>query len=251
MAVAAAIGAAVSIGGGLIASSKAASAARGARNDKRSAQAKMESIKNSRQAIVNPYAGTKSLAGMASDLSSMVNNPFAQLGVATQAAEIQMEQSDIALANTLDTLRATGASAGGATALAQAALQSKKGIAANIEQQEAQNEKLKAQGEQQLNQQKMSEAQRLQGVAIAEGQRVQSADAAGKQFMFQSQENRTNADMDRASGQESQARQAEASANSAKASAIAGGMSAVGGIASATISAGTYSPNSDNYWKKK
>ena len=83
MAVAAAIGAAVSIGGGLIASSKAASAARGARNDKRSAQAKMESIKNSRQAIVNPYAGTKSLAGMASDLSSMVNNPFAQLGVAT------------------------------------------------------------------------------------------------------------------------------------------------------------------------
>jgi hypothetical protein len=161
-----------------------------------------------------------------------------------------MEQSDIALANTLDTLRSTGASAGGATALAQAALQSKKGIAASIESQEAQNEKLKAQGEQQLNQQKMSEAQRLQGVAIAEGQRVQSADAAGKQFMFQSQENRTNADMDRASGQESQARQAEASANSAKASAIAGGMSAVGGIASATISAGTFSPGSDNYWKK-
>ena len=236
MAVAAAIGAAVSIGGGLIASSKAASAARGARNDKRSAQAKMESIKNSRQAIVNPYAGTKSLAGMASDLSSMVNNPFAQLGVATQAAEIQMEQSDIALANTLDTLRATGASAGGATALAQAALQSKKGIAANIEQQEAQNEKLKAQGEQQLNQQKMSEAQRLQGIAISEGQSVQSADAAGQQFKFQAQENRTNADMDAAAGQIAQAAQAEASANAAQASAISGAISAVGGIASSSIS---------------
>ena len=45
---------------------------------------------------------------------------------ATKAAEIQIEESDIALANTLDTLRATGASAGGATALAQAALRSKR-----------------------------------------------------------------------------------------------------------------------------
>ena len=64
---------------------------------------------------------------MAKDLSGQMSNPFGNLGVATQAAEIQMEQSDIALANTLDTLRSTGASAGGATALAQAALQSKKG----------------------------------------------------------------------------------------------------------------------------
>ena len=46
---------------------------------------------------------------------------------------MQVEEADIALANTLDTLRATGASAGGATALAQAALQSKKGVAASIE----------------------------------------------------------------------------------------------------------------------
>ena len=74
------------------------------------------------------------------------------LGVATQAAEMQIEEADIALANTLDTLRATGASAGGATALAQAALQSKKGVSASIEQQEAQNEKLRAQGESQLEQ---------------------------------------------------------------------------------------------------
>ena len=63
-----------------------------------------------------------------------------------------MEESDIALANTLDTLRATGSSAGGATALAQAALKSKKGVSASIEAQEAQNEKLKAQGEQQMEQ---------------------------------------------------------------------------------------------------
>ena len=77
-----------------------------------------------------------------------ITNPYANLSVATQAAEFQAEQADIALANTLDTLRATGAGAGGATALAQAALKSKQGISANIEQQEVKNEQLKAQGEQ-------------------------------------------------------------------------------------------------------
>ena len=63
---------------------------------------------------------------------------------------MQNEQTDIALANTLDTIRATGGGAGGATALAQAALQGKKGVAASIESQEASNAKLKAQGQQQL-----------------------------------------------------------------------------------------------------
>ena len=237
-AVTAGVGLAVSGIGAAVAAGTAKKQARHAKSEKGRAEAKMESIRDSRQDIVNPYEGTKDLSSMAKDLSGNLNNPFAQLGVATQAAEIQMEQSDIALANTLDTLRATGASAGGATALAQAALQSKKGIAASIEGQEAQNQKLKAQGEQQLNQQKMSEQQRLQGIAISEGQRVQSADAAGKQFEFQAQENRTNADLDAASGKVAQAAQAEASANQAKASAIGGMMSAVGGIASSAIGAG-------------
>jgi len=51
------------------------------------------------------------------------------------------------LANTLDTIRATGGGAGGATALAQAALTSKQGISADIQRQEAANQKLYAQGE--------------------------------------------------------------------------------------------------------
>jgi hypothetical protein len=231
-----AVGGVVTSGiGAATAASRAKKDAKSAEGRKSRAEAKMESIKNSRQAIVNPYAGVTDLSSMATDLSGNLNNPFAQLGVATQAAEIQMEQSDIALANTLDTLRATGASAGGATALAQAALQSKKGIAASIESQEAANEKAKAQGEANLNQQKMSEAQRLQGVAISEGQRVQSADAAGKQFEFQAKENRTNADLDAAQGKITQASQDAAQANQNRASANAGFMSAVGGIASSTI----------------
>jgi len=69
-----------------------------------------------------------------------MSNPMANLSVATQAAEMQIEEADISLANTLDTIRATGGGAGGATALAQAALQSKKGVTASIESQEKANQ---------------------------------------------------------------------------------------------------------------
>ena len=232
----AAIGGVTSLIGSAAASSSAKRAASQAEAQARAAQRKIDSIKASRQDAINPYSGSKNLSDMASDLSGMISNPFAQLGVATQAAEIQMEQSDIALANTLDTLRSTGASAGGATALAQAALQSKKGIAANIEQQEAQNEKLKAQGEASANQQRMSEAQRLQSIAISEGQRMQSNEAAGKQFQFQVNENRINADLDRAAGQQDQARAQAAASNQAAASAWGSGIGAVGNIASGLAS---------------
>lgn len=229
--------AAVTAGAALVGS---AASAIGAHQDKQKAKgakaranAELEAIKASRQEITNPYSETKDLSSMAKDLSGQMSNPFENLGVATQAAEIKMEQADIALANTLDTLAATGASAGGATALAQAALQSKKGVAASIEQQEAQNEKLRAQGEQALNAQKISEQQRLQSIAISEGQRVQAADAAGKQFEFQTRENRTNADLDRAAGKVAQAQQDIAQASAAKSSAIMGGIGAVGSIGSA------------------
>ena len=232
-----AVGAVASGIGAATAASKAKKDASRAKERRTQAEAQVQSIKDSRQDIVNPYESSKDLSSMAEDLSGNLSNPFAQLGVATGAAEIQMEQTDIALANTLDTLRATGASAGGATALAQAALQSKKGIAASIESQEAANEKAKAQGEANLNQQKMSEAQRVQGIAISEGQRMQATDAAGKQFEFQAKENRTNADLDMASGKVAQASQDIAQANQNRASANAGFMSAVGGIASSTIGA--------------
>jgi len=96
----------------------------------------MEQIMNNRQKLENPALN--------------MTNPFNNLSVATQAAEMQMQQTDQALANTLDTLRATGSGAGGATALARAAAQSKQGIAASIETQEVNNEKLRAEGQQAL-----------------------------------------------------------------------------------------------------
>ena len=208
--------------GGAIASGAEHKAMRGARGEKNRAAAKVASLQNSRQTITNPYGGVTSLANLASDLSGQMSNPYASLGVATQAAEIQMEQSDIALANSLDAMMATGAGAGGATALAQAALRSKKGVAAGIEQQEAANEKLRAQGEQNLQARQTAEQQRLQSIAISEGQREQQAEAAGNIFQFNAQEDRTNADISYNIAKETGAAQRQAQARSNRNAATAG-----------------------------
>jgi hypothetical protein len=163
----------------------------------------------------------------------MVSNPYANLGVATQAADIQIEEADIALANTLDTLRATGASAGGATALAQAALQSKKGVSANIEQQEAANEKLRAQGKSELERLKMQEAQRVQGIQMTEAQRLQQADIAGKQFVFSQKERREMEQLDRKQAQITGQAQAAVAADQSSAALYSAGLSSIGNIAAA------------------
>ena len=97
-------------------------------------------------------------------IKDSLSNPAANLPVAMKAAEMQMEQTDQALANTLDTIRATGSGAGGATALAQAAAQSKSKVAASIQQQEATNAKAAAQGEAQLQ----SDRANIEAKAIAE-----------------------------------------------------------------------------------
>jgi len=228
-------GAAASLVGGLIGSSKANKAARKAAEEKRRLGLELNRLENSRQAVINPYSGVTNLSSLAKDTSGMLSNTFANLSVATKAAEMQIEEADLSLANTLDTLRETGSSAGGATALAQAALKSKQGVTASIEQQESQNEKLKAEGEQTLQRAKMSEAQRLQNVQMSEGQRMQEADAAGKQFMFNATEIRENQKMSRVAGQMDNAAAQEAQSRGAANSALAAGFS---GAASGLISAG-------------
>ena len=133
----------------------------------------LEELKNNRQDIVNPYAG--------------ITNEFANLGVATKAAEFQAEEADIALANTLDALAATGAGAGGATALAQAALQSKRDISKTLQVQETQNQKLAAEG--------ATNVARLQ--------------AEGEKFVFNARERREQQELDRAAGLLDEQRQRE------------------------------------------
>ena len=118
--------------------------------------------------------GAQDFSGIASDTSGLTSNTFANLQIATQAADLQAQQTDQALANTLSTIRATGAGAGGATAIAQAALQSKLGISATIEQQESRNSQLRAQGQQQVEQIRMNESQRLQNIQFAEKLRIEA-----------------------------------------------------------------------------
>ena len=165
-----------------------------AKNAAEGYQLKLDNIETNRQEIVNPYAN--------------VTNPFANMQVATQAAEMQAEQTDIALANTLDTLRSTGAAAGGATALAQAALKSKQGISADIEKQEMANQKLMAQGEQRM--------QQLQG--------------AGKGIQMNMQENRDLRDITRLQDNMNLAQQQRAAGQATAGMAMASGIAGMSGL---------------------
>lgn len=144
-----------------------------------------------RQDIINPYQN--------------LSNPYQNLAVATKGAQIQAEQADIALANTLDNLRQTGA--GGATALANAALRSKQGISKTIEQQEVANQRLQAQGQAQ----------------------VDLAKAKGEAFAFGVREKREQQELDRLQRQADIARAQQIASRSGAISALGSGLQALGG----------------------
>ncbi len=182
--------------GGAVKAGKAHKEMRRARGRKQEAKYNMQAAIANRAEITNPYAGVTDLSGLASDLSSQISNPFNQLTVSTAAAEMQAEEADIALANTLDTLEQTGASAGGATALAMAALKSKKEVSADIGKQEAENSRMRAEGEAQMQREKVKATERYQDVLIKQGERVEQAEIQGEIYQFQAAENRTNADID-------------------------------------------------------
>ena len=238
MAVIAAVGAGLAVAGGLVSANQSKQAAKGFRNEAESKEWEISKLENNRQVIPNPYENVKDISGMAKNLSGMVSNPYANIGVATQAAEMQIEEADISLANTLDTLRATGSSAGGATALAQAALQSKKGVSASIEQQEAANEKLKAEGQAQMQQLKMAEEQRLQNIQMNEAQRLQMADIEATKFQYGEKESRDIAKLNRLSGQQAQASANAAAAKQSQNAAFGAIGSALGGIAGGALAGG-------------
>ena len=187
-------------------------AARRARREKARLEGELKILEKQRQTIINPYAGVTDLSSMAKDLSDMVSNPYASLGVATSAAEMQIEEADIALANTLDTLRAT------------------------IEQQEAQNEKLKAQGQSELERLQMQEASRIQGIQMSEAARIQQADVAGKQFMFSTKEQRQMQQLNRKQAQITGQAQAAVAADQSAAALYSAGIGAVGNIGAAFAS---------------
>ena len=232
----AAIGVAGNVLGGILGGGAAKRAQRRAAKEVKRLKGKLNFLENNRQEIINPYQGVKDISGMTIDRSAQMSNAYNNLSVATQAAELQIEQADISLANTLDTLMATGSGAGGATALAQAALQSKKEVSASIEQQEATNEKMRAEGEADLESRRMAEKQRIEGVQMSEAQRVQQAEVDGKQFMFNARENREQQKIDRTAAELDNARMAMNQARADRTSAMTG---MIGGIANSLSSAFT------------
>jgi len=211
------ISAGVQLIGGLIGGGSARRARKRAERRMREQQRRLDQALANRQAIINPYAGI-------SDLSGLISNPFANLQVATEAAEFQAEEADLSLASTLDTLRATGAGAGGATALAQEAARSKRGVAASIAQQEAANERARAQGEAQAQQRRLAEQQRLQ-----------SAEALGAAYQFEAQEARSVADISRLSGMMQQYGQQAMDASAAQGNIFGSALGSIGNIAAAGI----------------
>jgi len=210
-----AINAGVSIIGGIIGGGKARRAKRKAARNLKKMNAKMANLEANRQEIINPYEDVTSLSGM-------MSNPMANLSVATQATEMQIEQTDQALANTLDTLRQTGGGAGSATALAQAALESKKNVAADIEAQEKSNEDKRAAGE-----------EKLQQAQIAEAQRMQDVEAMGKRFVYSETESREMQQLNRLQNQINTQQGIKAQASADQTSALTGAISGVAGAASA------------------
>jgi hypothetical protein len=160
------------------------------------AKTALEELEKNRQEVINPYEN--------------MANEFENLGVATQASKFQAEEADIALANTLDTIMQTGGGSGGATALARAALESKRGISADIQKQEKANNDARAEGANQ----------------------VQQLKAQGEAYKFETQEARDVTKMDRLQSEQFNAENREMMARNAKMAANQEMIGAVGNMAS-------------------
>jgi len=206
------VGAAASAVGGIIQGIGAGRAARKQARRSQKLQRDLNRLEANRQDIIDPSRNVV-------DRSSLISNTMGNLQVSTQAAEFQAEEADLSLASTLDTLRATGAGAGGATALAQAALRSKAGIAATIDQQEAQNARLRAEG-----------ARAAQAARLQEGSRVDTARMRGDEFQFGVRENREQMQLDRTAGLLDQSRAQAAALRSQARSGFGQALGAVGGV---------------------
>jgi hypothetical protein len=150
---------------------------------------KLKQFEQSRQPIIDQ-------SGKIRDLKSQVKNPYENLAVANQASELQIEQTDQALANTLDQINQSGTGAGVATAMARMAAASKAQVGASLENQEVQNQKLRAEG------QASADAQKMQ---------IEQAALGAEESAWGRQEDRDLSQLDRLSGlQENSEQQSQA-----------------------------------------
>ena len=110
--------------------------------------------------------------------------------------------------------------------MAQAAAASKKSVAASIQAQEAQNEQLKAQGESRLQGMKMAEAQRVQSGLFGEATRQQDIEAKGKEFVYREKDNRMMQQLNRKTAQQTGQQQVAAQRSADAANIMGAGLSA-------------------------
>lgn len=174
------------------------------------AQTAIDELMANRQEVINPAAN--------------MANEFENLGVATQASKFQAEEADLALANTLDTIAATGGGAGGATALARMALESKRGISADIQKQEKANNDARAEG----------------------AQRVGELKAEGEAFKFNAQESRDNQMLSRKYGEKDVADAIGRNANASRVAANADMVGALGDAAGTLTGPGAMTGEAGN-----
>ena len=164
------IGGATQIAGSLIGGGRR-------RREQRQARAEFEA---QRQALKD-FQFTNQYAGL--------ENVFEDATINQQASQFQAQQTDAALAQALQATTVTGGGAGGAQAIAQAALQSKAGISADIARQEQANQArtlgqearlqaMEAQGADQLQTRRFQQQQQLLNMAA---RRKNAADAARAQ----------------------------------------------------------------------
>ena len=206
----AAASAATAAGTAIASGVRAGNAKKTAAAKARAAKKKLEALETGRQQVIDQ-------SGKIREMKKQVFNPYQNLAVANKAADLKIEQTDQALANTLDQINRSGTGAVGATALARMAAASKAQVGASLEKQEVGNQKLRADGEAKATATKM---QLEQKALTAE------TDAWNKQ------EKRDVTQLDRLSGQQENAEaQAQAYANQ-QAEAYMGAASAVVGFGS-------------------
>ena len=157
MIVAGAVQGLTSLGMGLYQNHVAQEEARRQKIEARKQEAELAKLEALRQPVINQADEIRAL-------KEQVTNPYQNLGVAMQGVNIKMQETDEALANTLNAINQSGAGAGAATALARQAAASKAQVAATIEKQELQNQQLYLQGEQQ----KVGQQMALEQAAIQE-----------------------------------------------------------------------------------
>ncbi len=202
-----------SLGMGIAQNSQNKRAAAKQRRKEELAASELRRLEANRQQVIDKSDDIRAM-------KDQIFNPYQNNAVAMQGVNLKMEETDEALANTLNAINRSGGGAGAATALARQAAASKAQVAASIENQELKNQQLYLQGEQQ----KMSQQMALEQAAIQE-----EIGAFGRQEQRDIMQLQRTAGLQQVAGQ--QAMDLTQAGNAALASGVAGFSQGAGMVA--------------------